>query len=118
MTPIPRIEGLEDYQTIGPSELGVLLGRSTKSIQVDVSRKPDTLPPRFIVPGNAKVRWRICDVRAWMDAFAALEREKRRAQSDFAKRFPATGYVGHKAFALANYRHGREATKRLNETPE
>jgi hypothetical protein len=62
----------EDLQTIGPEELGRLIGRSTKTIKVDASRKPETLPPRFEIPGTRLLRWRVVDVRRWMEAISAI----------------------------------------------
>ena len=84
----------DGYETIGPTELGILIGRSTKSIRLDSSRRPETLPPKFVVPGCRLLRWRTSDVRAWMDALVQIEMNKRRQESDFAKRFPASGFTG------------------------
>jgi len=92
---------LDDQQTIDASYLGKLIGRSTKSIRVDVTRRPDTLPPRFIIPGTRKVLWRVKDVRDWMDGIAELEIERRiairRAGGTVVKPF----HLGDKKIALA-----------------
>jgi len=70
------------------TELGKLLGRATSSIQVAVSKYPDTLPPTFKVPGTRLVKWRKKDVRDWMDAMAQVELDKRKREAEFAARFP------------------------------
>jgi hypothetical protein len=79
---------LADAATIGPRELAKFLGRGLRSIQLDASQRPETLPPRFIVPGCRLVRWRKKDVLEWSDALAAAEKEKRERAAEFAKRFP------------------------------
>ena len=77
---------LEGLQTIGPEELGKIIGRSTKSIQVDATRRPETLPPRFVIPGTRKVRWRICDVKDWMDGLVQVEQDRREIEREFTRR--------------------------------
>jgi predicted DNA-binding transcriptional regulator AlpA len=67
----------EDLQMIGPEELGQILGRSTKTIKCDVTRRPNTLPPRFVVPGTRLLRWRIVDVRNWVEEAVTRERAER-----------------------------------------
>lgn len=62
-----------DMRIIGSAELGVLLGRSTKSIQIQSQRMPDSLPPRFIVPGSKLLQWQLKTVRLWLEDFAAGE---------------------------------------------
>ncbi len=76
----------DDLATIGPVELGRLLGRSTAMVQVDATRRPLTLPPQFKVPGVRKLRWRVVDVREWMDALAELEAERRAEQVRLARK--------------------------------
>lgn len=92
---------LDDQQTIDASYLGKLIGRSTKSIRVDVTRRPDTLPPRFIIPGTRKVLWRVKDVRDWMDGIAELEIERRMAVRKAGITTVKTFHLGSKKVALA-----------------
>jgi hypothetical protein len=66
----------EDLQLLDCSELGKLIGRSTKTIREDSRRRPETLPPRFVVPGSNRLMWRVVDVRAWMQVLAEQERER------------------------------------------
>jgi hypothetical protein len=77
---------IDELQTIGPEELGRLIGRTRKSIKVDCHRRPQTLPPRFRIPGTRKLLWRVKDVRDWMDALAAQQAEERRKAVEVASR--------------------------------
>lgn len=98
----------DDLELLDPKELGVLLKRSPKSIKVEASRNPHILPPRFIVPGTRALRWRKVDVRAWMEAWAEVERNKRIASVALGKKvgqkFDAAGpfSFNHAAGTAAN----------------
>jgi predicted DNA-binding transcriptional regulator AlpA len=63
---------LDDERLLGTADLAKLLGRSQKAIRIAASKRPETLPPRFRVPGTRLLRWRWKDVKAWMDKVAAL----------------------------------------------
>jgi hypothetical protein len=107
-----EVPGFEGYDLIGSTELGKILGRSTKSIQMDRLRNPESLPPHFPIPGTRLLRWRRKDVIAWMDAIAKQEADKRRRAADFAKRFPTTQWEAPRPFALAEVsRHARKEPK-------
>ena len=67
-----KLHSLDDEQLIGTADLAKLMGRSQKAIRIAASRCPNTLPPRFRVPGTRLLRWRKKDVKAWMDTIAAL----------------------------------------------
>ena len=105
---------MDDLETIDASQLGKLIGRSTKSIKLDASRKPHTLPPRFIIPGTRNLRWRVVDVRRWMEALvevAEAERIERRklavrAGIKYDGKRPNLGHLGTK-------RNGAAATAQL-----
>ncbi|WP_206366012.1 helix-turn-helix domain-containing protein [Caballeronia sp. SBC2] len=47
-------------------ELAALLGRSPETIKKDIRRNPLAVPPRLHVPGTRLLRWRECDVDAWL----------------------------------------------------
>lgn len=64
---------IDEMQLIGAEVLGRLLGRPAKSIRVDIHRRPETLPPRFVIPGTRKLLWRTSDVKRWMDDLAEAE---------------------------------------------
>ncbi|HET8870495.1 MAG TPA: hypothetical protein VFM48_08620 [Aquabacterium sp.] len=48
-------------------ELVPYTGRKLSTLRVDVSRRPETLPARWQVPGTRKCLWRLRDVLAWME---------------------------------------------------
>jgi hypothetical protein len=110
---------LDDLATIGPAELGKLLGRSTKTIKMDVTRRPRTLPPRFQPPGTRAVIWRVVDVRRWMQALAD-EHERQRvealrfAQQHGIKDAPTRRQLGH----LGKKSNGLAATDALAKETE
>lgn len=49
--------------------LSQLLGMSVAALN---KRKPHQLPPRVDLPGSRLIRWRIEDVKAWIDAHVVL----------------------------------------------
>jgi hypothetical protein len=84
--PEPSNAIIDELQTLGPKELGALIGRTQKSIKVDSFRRPETLPPRFVIPGTRKLLWRVKDVRDWMNALAERQAEQRRHALELASR--------------------------------
>lgn len=48
-------------------DLARILRRSVNTVRSDVTRRPETLPPRVRVPGGRKVLWRAQDVAAWLE---------------------------------------------------
>ncbi len=53
-------------KTMGVEELSVLLRRAVDTIRSDARRRPETLPPRIIIPGTSKLLWLEEDVINWM----------------------------------------------------
>ncbi|MDR5750346.1 MULTISPECIES: hypothetical protein [unclassified Caballeronia] len=51
---------------LDPYELAALLGRSPETIKKDMRRNPMAVPPRLHIPGTRLLRWRECDVEAWL----------------------------------------------------
>ncbi|MFM0454767.1 hypothetical protein PQR21_30690 [Paraburkholderia nemoris] len=47
-------------------DLAALLGRSPETSRKDIRRKPSAVPPRLHIPGTRLLRWRECDVDAWL----------------------------------------------------
>jgi len=47
-------------------DLAEILGRSPTTVRVDVSRRPETLPPRIVMPGSNRVVWDEEDVKTWL----------------------------------------------------
>jgi hypothetical protein len=62
-TPMPSTEAPE---VAGPDYLVPLLHRSLETIKVDARRKPESLPPRLVIPGSKKLLWLKSDVHAWI----------------------------------------------------
>ena len=106
---------MEDQRLMDASELGKLIGRSTKSIKVDATRRPHTLPPRFQIPGTAAQKWRVYDVRRWMEALAQVQEQERIKARNLAL---ATGtpVPGRRSFVLGRDRTGMAATAQMQKT--
>ena len=51
------------------AQLASLLGRSPETIKKDLKRNPLAVPPRLHIPGTRMLRWRECDVDAWLASF-------------------------------------------------
>lgn len=47
-------------------DIAALLGRSAETIRKDIRRNPMAVPPRLWIPGTRLLRWRECDVEAWL----------------------------------------------------
>lgn len=57
-------------------DLAKLLGRSPETLRRDMRRNPMAVPPRLHLPGTRLLRWRPCDVRAWLDECAGHDNDK------------------------------------------
>jgi len=55
-----------ELKTLGVEELAVLLRRKPDTIRSDARRRPNTLPPRIVIPGTTKLLWLEEDVVDWM----------------------------------------------------
>ena len=49
------------------TDLAELLGRSPETIRKDIRRNPEAVPPRLVLPHTRLLRWRQCDVDAWLE---------------------------------------------------
>lgn len=64
----------EPDRLIGPVELAARVCKSVLTVRKDVHRRPDTLPPRTILPGDARsLRWRESDVDAWLASLTTVQ---------------------------------------------
>ena len=54
-------------KTIRIEELSEILHRSPTSIASDVTRRPESLPPRLLIPNSRTVLWRMIDVESWLE---------------------------------------------------
>ena len=76
----------EELRTYTVEQLAVILKRSVKSIKVDVTRNPGSLPPVFRIPGSRKILFRHVDLRAWMDELSFNAVRRREAEALALKR--------------------------------
>lgn len=53
-------------KTLGVAELSVLIHRAVPSIKSDLTRKPESLPPRIKMPGSKRLLWLEHDVIEWL----------------------------------------------------
>jgi predicted DNA-binding transcriptional regulator AlpA len=49
-------------------ELADILNRSPATIATQVSKSPEKLPPRLMLPGSRKVLWLKSDVEEWIES--------------------------------------------------
>ena len=54
-------------------DLAKQLGRSPDTIKKDMRRNPDAVPPRLLLPHTRLLRWRACDVAAWLSKFVQFQ---------------------------------------------
>ena len=59
----------EDYRLIGIEELAKLLDRKKGTVRVDITRRPNTLPPKVSLPGSRRVVFKLGDVKKWIDQY-------------------------------------------------
>ena len=57
---------LDDIKLLGVDELASVLHRTASTIKADATRRPQTLPPRFQIPGTRKLLWLESDVVEWL----------------------------------------------------
>ena len=48
-------------------DLSPLLHRSPKTIIRDIHRRPESLPPRLIIPNSKRILWLEQDVKEWFN---------------------------------------------------
>jgi len=54
---------------VGPEYLAGLLLRKVSTIKTDATRRPESLPPRLLIPGTARLMWVEEDVLVWLNSF-------------------------------------------------
>ena len=57
---------MNNLKTLGPDDLAPLLGRAVSTIKADVRRRPESLPPRLLIPGSKQLLWLEQDVVEWI----------------------------------------------------
>ena len=53
---------------VGPEYLVPLIHRCVATIKVDARRRPESLPPRLLIPGSSKLLWLETDVHDWLQS--------------------------------------------------
>ena len=56
--------------------VAALLGQSPQTVKKHLKRNPMAVPPRLYVPGTRLLRWRQCDVQAWLDGCVVMARAR------------------------------------------
>lgn len=69
-------DNLLSDRLLNASDIALLIKKSVLTIRKDVHRRPDTLPPRTILPGDARsLVWRQSDYEKWIASLpTALEK--------------------------------------------
>lgn len=65
----------QQINTVGPEYLAPLLRKTVETIKSDARRKPEALPPRLKIPGNAKLLWLESDVIDWIKACSTAKQK-------------------------------------------
>lgn len=75
---------------VGPEYLSALLQRTVASIKSDASRRPQSLPPRLMLPDTRKLMWIEDDVIAWLNSFRpqVVEKKKVGRPSQVSQQYP------------------------------
>lgn len=53
---------------LNTKDLARLLRKAPRTIEVDVTRRPHSLPPRLRIPGSRRVVWLESDVLKWLES--------------------------------------------------
>ena len=61
----------KEIETMGIEELAILLHKIPQTIRKDLGRRPESLPPRLIIPGSRRLVWLKQDVRTWLESCRA-----------------------------------------------
>ncbi len=57
---------VDGCQLIGITQLAERLNRAAATVRTQVTREPQKLPPRFLMPGSNQVAWMLSVVIEWM----------------------------------------------------
>jgi len=63
-------------------ELALQLGRSPETIKKDMRRNRLAVPPRVEIPGTRLLRWRQCDVDAWLQGLVCTQPNPSRGSNE------------------------------------
>lgn len=57
---------MNGLETIGIEEMAKILKMEKDTVAEYVTRKPEALPPRVVLPNCRRVLWRVIDVKDWL----------------------------------------------------
>jgi hypothetical protein len=61
-----KIKDPIELKTMTIDELAPLLKRDVETLRRDLSRRPESLPPRLLIPGTRRLVWLEQDVKEWL----------------------------------------------------
>ena len=64
------------FRTLNVTELSTLIHRAVPTIKSDINRKPESLPPRIVIPGSKKLVWLESDVFHWLEKCREVAKPK------------------------------------------
>ena len=64
---------------VGPEYLSPLLHRTVETIRTDIRRRPESLPPRLVIPGSHRLLWVESDVLAWLEGLRQKSNKRKLA---------------------------------------
>ncbi|NCW85975.1 MAG: hypothetical protein EBV69_07705 [Oxalobacteraceae bacterium] len=57
-----------ELKTMTIDELAPLLKRDVETLRRDLNRRPESLPPKLMIPGSRRLVWLEQDVKAWLQS--------------------------------------------------
>lgn len=61
------MNSINEIKILTAEDLAPILHRELRTIKVDATRRPETLPPRLKIPGSKKILWLEKDVIEWLN---------------------------------------------------
>lgn len=71
-----ELQSLGQIKILGVEELAPIVQREVRTIKADVSRRPDSLPPRLRIPQSNKLLWLESDVLTWLNDCRESQRKR------------------------------------------
>lgn len=68
----------QSIRTIDVLKLSEIIYRAVPTIKSDLIRKPESLPPRILIPGSKKLVWLEADVLLWLEKHRELPKPQPR----------------------------------------
>jgi predicted DNA-binding transcriptional regulator AlpA len=69
-------------KTLDIKQIAEILHKAVSTIYEDVHRRPNSLPPRLVIPGSSKLLWLESDVVDWIDKCRQKKVGRPRGNSD------------------------------------